>query len=407
MPKRVLYISYDGMTDPLGQSQVLPYLAGLTKKGYQFHLISFEKPERYQKLREHIEKICRNAGIVWHPLNYTRKPPVLSTLKDVRKMSRLAYDLHAEYQFDVVHCRSYISALIGLRMKKRFGTKFVFDMRGFWADERVDGGIWNLSNPLYRMVYKYFKRKEIEFLEQADHIVSLTQRAKHEMQSWSTIKRADLPITVIPCCADLELFNPEAIRHGDREQLRERLGISTDEVVLGYVGSIGTWYMLDEMLDYFKYFLVKNPTAKFLFVTGEAPEVILEKARVKEIDSNHLVITSTTHQLVPLHISLFDLSVFFIRPTYSKMASSPTKQGEIMAMGVPLVCNAGVGDTDEIVQSFEAGVVLTELDAAHYEANCTFPFLYNRELTQRGADEVYGLTRGVELYALVYASVCK
>ena len=46
---RVLYVSYDGMTDPLGQSQVLPYILGLNKKGYQFTLVSFEKPERLEK----------------------------------------------------------------------------------------------------------------------------------------------------------------------------------------------------------------------------------------------------------------------------------------------------------------------------------------------------------------------
>jgi glycosyltransferase involved in cell wall biosynthesis len=402
MSGKILYISYDGMTDPLGQSQVLPYLAGLTRLGYQFHLISFEKPDRYDKFREHIGRICHEAGIVWHPLKYTSKPPVISTLKDVRKMRRLAADLHTEHQFDVVHCRSYIAALVGLGMKKRVGTKFVFDMRGFWADERVDGGIWNLNHPLYRMVYRYFKRKEIEFLEQADQIVSLTQRAKQEMESWSSVNRANLPITVIPCCVDLELFNPQRILPAEQDELRHRLGIKSEEVVLGYVGSIGTWYMLDEMLDFFTYFFQKNPSAKFLFVTGESPDVILQKAENKGIERKRLVITSTTHQLVPLHISLFDLSVFFIRPTYSKMASSPTKQGEIMAMGVPLVCNAGVGDTDEIVRRYEAGVVLPELDAPHYEANCSFPFTYSRDLTQLGAKEVYGLARGVELYASVY-----
>ena len=44
--KKVLYITYDGMTDPLGQSQVLPYLVGLSEKGYKFTILSFEKKER-------------------------------------------------------------------------------------------------------------------------------------------------------------------------------------------------------------------------------------------------------------------------------------------------------------------------------------------------------------------------
>ena len=61
--RKILYISYDGMTDPLGQSQVLPYLVGLTKKGCQFHLISFEKQERFEKFESTIRQICSDAGI--------------------------------------------------------------------------------------------------------------------------------------------------------------------------------------------------------------------------------------------------------------------------------------------------------------------------------------------------------
>ena len=60
----VLYISYDGMTDPLGQSQVLPYLSGLSKEGFKFHLISFEKEEKFKNHREHIQAICDRDGIV-------------------------------------------------------------------------------------------------------------------------------------------------------------------------------------------------------------------------------------------------------------------------------------------------------------------------------------------------------
>jgi hypothetical protein len=128
-------------------------------------------------------------------------------------------------------------------------------------------------------------------------------------------------------------------------------------------------------------------------------------AAEKGIDRKEILVTSTTHNLVPLYISLFGLSVFFIRPTYSKMASSPTKQGEIMAMGVPLVCNAGVGDTDEIVRKHKAGAVLQQLDKRNYEENANLPKHFDRLSTMNGALEVYGLDRGVELYRQVYRSV--
>ena len=67
---------------------------------------------------------------------------------------------------------------------------------------------------------------------------------------------------VIPCCTDENLFQSKNI-----SDKREELGIKKDDFILSYVGSIGTWYMLDEMLDFFKVLNEKKPNAKFLFIT--------------------------------------------------------------------------------------------------------------------------------------------
>ena len=56
---KVLYLSYDGITDPLGQSQILPYLKGLSQKGYFFYLVGFEKKDAYKKQKEGIENEIR------------------------------------------------------------------------------------------------------------------------------------------------------------------------------------------------------------------------------------------------------------------------------------------------------------------------------------------------------------
>jgi len=175
---KVLYLSYDGMCDPLGGSQVLPYLFGLAKRGHQISLISFEKPERTTGERAEVAAACEAAGISWHRLPYHKRPSVLSAMYDVWQMRKLAERLHRKERFDLVHCRSYLAAMVGLGMKRRYGTHFLFDMRGFWADERVDGRIWNLSNPVFRAVFSYFKRREADFLAEADHIVSLTEEGK-------------------------------------------------------------------------------------------------------------------------------------------------------------------------------------------------------------------------------------
>lgn len=399
--KNVLYLSYDGMTDPLGQSQVLPYLIGLSKKGFQFTLISFEKPDRYSQEKTKIEDLCKQHNIDWKPLIYTKNPPVLSTILDIRKMKKIAFAMHQEKHFQLVHCRSYISALVGLKLKKEKGVKFLFDMRGFWADERVEGGIWNLKNPLFKSIYRYFKKKERHYFEESDAIVSLTEVGKNEILSWNLNTVIPEKIQVIPCCVDLKLFNPEKADLDLIHQKKFEYHL-TDKFIVGYVGSIGTWYQLREMLISFKHILQLKPYAIFLFVTKESPSTIQLEAEKLGITNDSIRVVAAQHHKVPSFISLFDCSIFFIRPSFSKKASSPTKQGEIMAMGIPLICNAGVGDTDEIVLRYNSGLVLKDTNEETLSSfSLDFP-AFDRERTMLGAKEYFGLERGVESYFSIY-----
>jgi hypothetical protein len=404
--KNVLFLSYDGMTDPLGQSQVIPYLQGLSKAGYSFTLISFEKPERFEKLSHTISQILKSDNIEWVPLPYTKKPPVFSTIWDLSRMKKKAYDLHRKKKFSIVHCRSYISALVGLEMKQKLGVKFIFDMRGFYADERLDGGIWSLSNPIYRAIYRFFKQKEKEFLSKADYTISLTQKAKDIIHTWQDIPGQPVPIQVIPCCADLQLFSEANIDVNLFESLKTQFNFTGNEFVLGYLGSIGTWYMLDEMLDFFVCLLKKRADAKFLFITAESPAGIIEKAKQRNIPEGALVITTAIHKQVPTYLALANWSIFFIKPVFSKSASSPTKQGEIMGMEMPHVCNSGVGDIDAIIDK-RSGVVVHQFNKAAYEEAVTqmLNTIPDKKYIRSKAEEFYSLAGGVNKYRLVYGKV--
>lgn len=394
------------MTDPLGQSQVLPYIIGLTKKGYQFTLISFEKPERFEQGRATIEKICRQNNIDWRPQMYTKTPPIFSTIKDIRSLKKVALQLHEEKSFDIIHCRSYITALIGQVVKRKTGVKFVFDMRGFWADERMDGQIWSRNNPIHRMIYRYFKKKEREYFTNADYTISLTHNAKDIIQSWKNIPQQPIPIKVIPCCVDLELFNPNKLVLDKLENLKKELHIEKNDFILSYLGSIGTWYMLDEMLDFFKLLKKHKPNAKFLFITKELPEKILKKAEEKQIDTNSFIIRSAERAEVPYYIKLSNFGVFFILSVFSKRASSPTKQGEIMAMGIPVVCNSGVGDTDKVVKDYNSGILVEKFSNASYErAIESLDKTWDIDSITKGSFEFYALSEGINRYDEVYKSV--
>ena len=396
------------MTDPLGQSQVIPYLQGLQKHGHEVHLLSCEKPAAYESGKQNISTVLESSQIQWHPIAYTSKPPVLSTLKDVNALKKKAAELIQTQGIEVLHCRSYIAALVGAYCKRKFHTPWIFDMRGFWADERVDGKIWNLSNPLFNQVYRFFKRKEKEFLLGADQVISLTSNARDEIHSWKGFE--NVPITVIPCCADLSLFNPAQIDHARKLALRQELQIPENAFVLSYLGSLGTWYMLPEMLDFFKELIREKPEAIFLFITGDAPDSILREAAAKGIDASSIRVMKAARKEVPVLASISDVSIFFILPVFSKKASSPTKMGELMSLGIPLICNDGVGDVSRILEDGGNGLVIREFTSAAYRDACKHLqkiVSADPTSTMDCASRYYSLADGVRKYAGVYEKITR
>ena len=400
--KKVLYITYDGLTDPLGQSQVLPYLVGLSKYGYEFTILSFEKKHRYSQVKNTITAITEKAGIRWVPMTFTAKPPVLAKLYDAYRIRKKTFQLHQEYGFDMLHCRSYVPAIAGMALYKKLGIPFLFDMRGFWVDERVDAGQWNLKNPVFRNAYRIYKKKEIELFKQAAHIISLTYKGKKELEE--NFKVPAGKITVIPCCVDLAHFDYSGIDSLAKEKLSSELGIKPGEKLLSYLGSLGGWYMTDEMLDFYKILESRIPGTKFLFISHNSKEEIYSKARERGIGTENIILFPAQRKEVPLLLSLSDWSIFFIKDVYSKKASSPTKQGEIMAMGIPVICN-DIGDTGDFVKSSGAGWVIDGFSTSAYENLVTrmkSDQPTGREKIRESAREFFNLDTAILQYKNVY-----
>lgn len=379
------------MTDPLGQSQVLPYLCGLSDASTEIHLLSFEKPERYSSGRALIADICRAAGIVWHPHVYTKNPPLLSTLKDIRTMRNTIARLHKEHGFSILHCRSYIAMQAAFSFREK-GIRILFDMRGFWADERVDGKLWSLSNPLYRMVYGYFKKQEKKWIEASDAVVSLTHAAASYMLGSFNLNLQR--VHVIPCCTDETLFVPQA---GERQA----------PFVLLYSGSLGTWYLLKEMLEFFVQLRVFYPGALFKILTLEPASYIYEVSDALGIERSALLIKAVKRSDMAREMAGADAGIFFLKQAFSKMASSPVKQGEIMAMGIPVFCNEGVGDSSYILNTYHSGVLVkTYTDEAYREALHMFRnTVFEPEAIRSGALAYFSLAEGIRRYRAVYDSL--
>ncbi len=407
--KNVLFISYDGMTDPLGQSQVIPYLTGLTKYRYRFTILSCEKKEKYDSYKNDVEDLLKPYSIKWVAIPYHKKPPVFSSIYDVIMLKKTAKKLHAEERFDMVHTRPGVPALIGLWMKKKLNVKFLNDIREFYADSRVDGGMWDTEIIFYKLIYNYFKKKEEEAVAKCDGIVCLTYAAEKIIKQWPQFKK-ETPLEVIPCSVDMNLFDPEKIDVDLKSQFKQELGINDTDFIVSYLGSIGGWYLTDEKMQFCRILSDKIPGIKFLFISPHRHEVIIDAAKRFGIRESQIIVKHGKRNEIPILLSFSKYSIFFIKPCYSKLSSSPTKHGEIMAMGIPVISNAKVGDVEDIILKYKSGIVLPDLNKKEFESAADAianEITFDKTAIRNGAKEYYNLEYAIEKYHKTYSSILK
>lgn len=397
--KKVLFISLDGMTDPLGQSQVIPYLKGLSTKGHQIHILSAEKPNHFNALHDHIGKILSESNIIWHHVPFYENLGLLKKNKQYKTILKKAIELNNTFTYDIIHSRSYPASLIALQLKRKSGTPFLFDMRGLWADERIDGGIWNINKIKDHILYKYFKRKEKSLLNESKHIISLTHAAKKHITTSILPSLNPNKITVIPCCVDLNEFFP--LSNGKSVLPAEK---QNQKIVL-YSGSIGTWYLTHEMLVFFKAYLSVYPNALFLMITKGNTTLVLEEAKKLSIDQDKLMFVALNRNEMNTYLNTADIALNFIKPAFSKIASSPVKLGEYLACGIPTVCNTSIGDIDQQAKSSKSIVLLNSFDTSEFSS--LIPSIPEKkdisESARKFAKENLSLNYGIEKYNEVYA----
>jgi glycosyltransferase involved in cell wall biosynthesis len=390
----LLYITYDGLLEPLGQSQVLAYQEKLAA-GRTVHILSFEKPDDWRddvKRRALAARIAA-AGIHWHPRRYHKRPSALATAYDIGIGIASGLWLILRHRIGIVHARSYVPALMALVLKRLTGARFLFDMRGFWADERVDGGLWPKDGRLYRVAKGFEKR----FLLRADHVVSLTHAAVREMEKFPYLQGRMPAITVIPTCADLTRFSPGAAP-------------APEPFVLGYVGSAGTWYLFDETVRCFAELRRLKPDCRLLIVNRREHTYIRERLLAGGIDPASVTLRSAEHTEIPALLRTLHASVFFIKPVFSKQASAPTKLAELLGCGVPCLGNAGVGDMADVLDGEGVGVAVPDFTpkTLHDGLQRLLALAGQTDIRARcraAAERHFSLDAGVAAYAGVYRAL--
>lgn len=372
---QVVYVSYDGAAEPLGRSQVLAYLVRLAHS-CDITLISFEKG---RDGRAEIADLLGRAGIRWLPRRYHRRPPVLSTLWDVLVGARAVRRACRSTGAEIVHVRSYVPALIAVLAAWPTGRRWrlLFDIRGFWVDERVAGGAWSERSTLYRLA----KRCERRFFAEADAVVTLTAASVPQIRTW--LGDRDVPVRVIPTCAEVERFGEGEPR--------------ADGPRAVWCGSIGTFYRFD--------LAVRFADALGIPLTVLTRQVELARTRLggREADVREVPSAVVAHELRPGDIGL----CFYGEGRLTNLARAPTRFAEYLATGMIVAVTSGIGDIDAIVDDHNVGVSIEDESdgglsraAARAVALAADPDVRSR--ARRLAAERYSVDNGASAYLDLY-----
>jgi len=375
--------------EPLGESQVLNYLKQVSAT-HNVHLISFEKhtdildKQKFKKFK----KVCTTYEINWKPLRYSRLIQYVSSLKNISNLFFHAYKILITNKINIVHIRSYMPGVVALPLKKLFRFSMVFDMRGLWADEKVDRLGWKKNE----LRYKFFKFLETKLLEQSQSIITLTNGLKSYLIELGYDKNK---ITTIRTCVNLDEFYPVNSPYEDAV------------VNLGYLGSADTAYDIKPVLELFNQILFIQQNVKLNIFTKSDPEIIYKLANQIGIQSKFLDISFCNRENLNLAINKLSVILFYLKPSFSLLASMPTKIGESLGCNIPIICNAFNADIQDLMRNNNIGRLI-EFNNTPEEALQTLNFIehYSQKSSCRDvAISEFSLEQGAKKISKIYYEI--
>jgi len=346
-----LYLCYFGLREPLVQTQVLPYLRRLAASDVDVSLLTFE-PELKRRwtapeLEEERSKLARE-GIRWHRLTYHKRPSLLATAFDILAGALFAVRLARRERIQVLHARSHVPMAMALAARALTRCRTVFDVRGLLAEEYEDAGLWRAGSLPFRAV----KKLERVGLRRADRVVVLTQRMREWLAERGLAEASK--VEVIPCCVDFSRYDgAESVEKSERF-----------EVV--YAGSVTGLYLLEEMGRFFLAVRALSPGAYFRVLTTSDAAGAAARLRGAGLSEEDFGVEAVRAEEVPRVLRRARIGVSFRKATFSQIAASPTKIPEYLAAGLPVVSNAGIGDTDELIERERVGTLVHEFDDESY-----------------------------------------
>jgi len=326
---RLTYLSFDSVSEGVGASQVLPYVRGLARRGVRVSLHTFEKTPPGEDLRLSL----RSEGIAWAAHRFGGRGAKGG-------LSRVARGALAARGAPLLHARSDLPA--GCALLSRAQT-WVWDMRGFWADERIDLGTLRVGSPedrVMRAIERGAARSATTILALAASAIPVLVE-RHGTGVGNKVR-------VIPTCVDLERFLPHEL--------------PPPPVRLLISGTLNNRYDVEGMVRFGKHLQRRLPAQ--LEVLCPEPSrwralLLSEGALLGKADVSEM----------PARVACAHAGLALLKPstTVANKASMPTKLAEFLACGRPVIVSSGLGDMDELIARYDCGVSIDSVSDAALE----------------------------------------
>jgi glycosyltransferase involved in cell wall biosynthesis len=393
--KNILYLTRNGLLEPLGQSQILPYLKGLATTA-SITLISFEKPVDWSDWhsRRRVQQQCQQLGIRWIPLRFRSKPRPWSPALAIPQLGLVAlWQWRRRRKPELVHARSYVPAAIALLLHRLTGVPFIFDMRALWPEELITAGHLRRGSMLHRTLLWLERR----CLMEASGVVSLTNAAVRHLQAMYHRELDGQRLVVIPTCADLQRFQPAP-------------SSAQEPLLIGCIGTmLSGWFLIDWLQAFFDAVDRAEPTARFELVSRDEPSAILKQLNPSQAWRDRVNIQAATPKQMPAILRRHTASVmFYAGGALSELGRSPTRMAEVLGCGRPVVANSGVGDVEQVINRHRVGVLAAgsspaDMDACVAELLSLFKDSQLAHRCRRTAEEFFSLEAGTATYNKLYS----
>ncbi|MCU0699264.1 MAG: glycosyltransferase [Myxococcaceae bacterium] len=362
--EELLYLTQDGLLEPLMHSQVVRVVERLASLGWRYRIVSLEKEKdladarRVRNLKARLER----AGVRWEFAPFDWAQSSRSAANNLGFLSRRALELSRAGRIRGIHARAYVPAVAAWVAWNATRIPWIFDARGYWVDERLEEGRW-FTTPLRLAVARGL---EHQLFVTASGVVTLTELQARDVEARFR-PLGHRPVRCITTLADYDDFVRRPVSQLTQVP-PELVSKLANRRVVAIVGSINNSYLVDETLDLARRILERMPDAHLLILSGQHDEY-RRRLGVAGVPEGRFTIVRAEHDAMPQWLSLVHWCLLLLQPnSTAKRASMPTKLGELFSSGVRPIqfgCNDEVSDW---VRRAETGLVLGDVSPAGLDA---------------------------------------